>query len=46
MEENRRILLLYEIMINQVRNISDKSHEMETQKAGKFNRIGKLFRTA
>ena len=44
MEENRRILLLYEIMINQVRNISDKSHEMETQKAGKFNRIGKALK--
>ena len=44
MEENRRILLLYEIIINYVRKISDKSHEMETQKTGKFSRIGKALK--
>ena len=44
MEENKRILLLFEIIINQVRNISDKSHEMETQKVGKFNRIDKALK--
>ena len=44
MEENKRILLLYEIIINYVRKISDKSHEMETQKTGKFSRIGKALK--
>ena len=44
MEENKRILLLFEIIINQVRNISDKSHEMEIQKVGKFNRIDKALK--
>jgi uncharacterized protein DUF4231 len=44
MEENKRILLLYEIIINYIRKISDKSHEMETQKTCKFSRIGKALK--
>jgi hypothetical protein len=43
-EENKRISPLFEIIINQVEKIRDKSLKMESQKSGKFNRMGKSLK--